>query len=170
MRGLGRKLPKRAGEFGYHLKHINQRTNSPQRKTSFIGWRANCCMSPLSRESGTRETSMFGRLRWLLVGAIVISPVTVDLRRGFTWSEASAQYLNCAPIVLNYYSFNQFIGSVVRFRSPPPTCVTPTCVRWGACISEARLDFGLFQQNKLNPQGCLLRVCTSRPAVSWFAR
>jgi hypothetical protein len=113
---------------------------------------------------------MFGRLRWLLVGAIVVSPVTLDLRRGFTWSEASAQYLNCDPIVLNYYSFNQFIGSVVRFRSPPPTCVAPACAAWGACISEARLDFGLLQQNKLNPQGCLLRVCRSRPAVPLFGR
>jgi hypothetical protein len=40
---------------------------------------------------------MFGRLRWLIAAAIVVSPVTVDLRRGFNWSEASAQYLNCDP-------------------------------------------------------------------------
>jgi hypothetical protein len=115
---------------------------------------------------------MFGCLRWLLVGAIVVSPVTVDLRRGFTWSEASAQdiwSLNCDPVVLNYYSFNRFNGSQVRFRSPPPSCVAPTCVLWGACISEVRLDFGLLPQSKLNPNGCLLRICRSRPAV-WFGR
>jgi len=113
---------------------------------------------------------MFGRLRWLIAAAIVVSPVTVDLRRGFNWSEASAQYLNCDPVVLNYYSFDRFIGSVVRFRSPPPACGAPACIRWGACVSEVRLDFGLLQQNKLNPNGCLLRVCTSRPAVPWFGR
>jgi hypothetical protein len=116
---------------------------------------------------------MFGRLRWLLVAAIVVSPVSVELRRGFTWSEASAQdigSLNCDPVVVNYYSFDRFVGSVVKFRSPPPTCVAPTCVAWGACISEVRLDFGLLQQNKLNPRGCLLRVCTYRPAVPWAVR
>jgi hypothetical protein len=50
---------------------------------------------------------MFGCLRWLLIGAIAVSPVTVDLRRGFAWSGASAQdiwSLNCDPVVLNYYS------------------------------------------------------------------
>ena len=116
---------------------------------------------------------MFGCLRWLLVGAIAVLPVTVDLRRGFTWSEASAQdiwSLNCDPVVLNYYSFDRFVGSQVRFRSPPPACGALACVRWGACVSEVRLDFGLLQQNKLNPNGCLLRVCTSRPAVPWFGR
>jgi hypothetical protein len=98
---------------------------------------------------------MFGCLRWLLVGAIAVLPVTVDLRRGFTWSEASAQdiwSLNCDPVVLNYYSFNRFVGSQVRFRTPPPNCVAPTCVLWGACISEVRLDNGLLPQSKLNPQ------------------
>jgi hypothetical protein len=71
---------------------------------------------------------MFGCLRWLLVAAIAVSPVTVDLRRGFTWSDASAQdiwTLNCDPVVLNYYSFNRFVGSQVRFRTPPPNCVCP---------------------------------------------
>ena len=66
---------------------------------------------------------MCGRLRWLIVAAIAVSPVTVDLRRAFTWSEASAQdiwTLNCDPVLLNYYNFNQFIGSEVKFRSPPP--------------------------------------------------
>jgi hypothetical protein len=120
------------------------------------------------------EISMFGVLRWLLLAAILVSPVTVDLRRGFTWSEASAQdipgILNCDPVVLNYYSFNQFIGSQVMFHSPPPSCVTPTCVRWGACVSEVRLDFGLLQQSKLNPRGCLLRICTPRTAVPRFGR
>jgi hypothetical protein len=56
---------------------------------------------------------MLGRLRWLLVAAIVVAPVTVDLRPGFTWSEASAQGVwpvNCDPVVLNYYYFNQFVG------------------------------------------------------------
>ncbi|MFZ0123557.1 MAG: hypothetical protein WAL48_05135, partial [Xanthobacteraceae bacterium] len=65
---------------------------------------------------------MFGRLHWLLIAAIVVSPVTVDLRHGFTWSEVSAQdiwSLNCDPVVLNYYSFNQYIGSQVMPRSPP---------------------------------------------------
>ena len=131
-------------------------------------------VSPLSRVELARwEISMCGRLRWLIVAAIAVSPVTVDLRRAFTWSEASAQdiwTLNCDPVLLNYYSFNQFIGSEVKFRSPPPSCVAPTCVRWGACISEVRLDFGLFPQRKLNPNGCLLRICTSRPAVPWFYR
>src|SRR5207302_9234331 len=61
-------------------------------------------------------------------------------------------YLNCDPVVLNYYSFDRFIGSVVRFRSPPPACGAPACVLWGACVSEVRLDFGLLQQNKFNPQ------------------
>ena len=115
---------------------------------------------------------MFGCLRWLLAAAIALSPVTVDLRRGFTWSDASAQdiwSLNCDPVVLNYYSFNRFVGSQVRFRTPPPNCVAPTCVLWGACISEVRLDAGLLQQSKFNPNGCLLRVCTSRPAP-WFGR
>ena len=44
---------------------------------------------------------MFGRLHWLLIAAIVVSPVTVDLRHGFTWSEVSAQdiwSLNCDPV------------------------------------------------------------------------
>ena len=86
---------------------------------------------------------MLGRLRWLLVAAIVAVPVTVDLRPGFTWSEASAQGVwpvNCDPLVLNYYYFNRFVGSQVRFRTPPPNCAAPTCVLWGACISEVRLD------------------------------
>jgi len=46
---------------------------------------------------------MFGCLRWLLVGAIAVLPVTVDLRRGSIWSEASAQdiwSLNCDPVKL----------------------------------------------------------------------
>jgi hypothetical protein len=115
---------------------------------------------------------MLGRLRWLLVAAIVVAPVTVDLRPGFTWSEASAQGIwpvNCDPVVLNYYYFNQFVGSQIRFRSPPPSCAAPACALWGACISEVRLDAGLLQQSKFNPKGCLLRVCTSRPAP-WFGR
>jgi len=93
---------------------------------------------------------MLGRLRWLLVAAIVALPVTVDLHRGFTWPAASAQDVwpvNCDPVVLNYYYFNQFAGSVVRFRSPPPTCAAPACALWGACISEVRLDSGLLQQS-----------------------
>lgn len=112
---------------------------------------------------------MFGRLRWLLVAAIVLSPATVDWRRGYTWSEASAQYVPCDPVVVNYFSFDRFVGSVVRFRTPPPACGVPACILWGACVSEIRLDYGLLQQNKLNPNGCLLRVCTSRPA-SWLGR
>ena len=110
---------------------------------------------------------MFGRLRWLLVAAIAVSPVTVDLRDGFTWSEASAQYLDCDPVVLKYYYSNQYIGSQIRFRVPPPTCLAPTCVRWGACISEATFDYGFPRQRKLNPNGCLLRICTYKP---WFTR
>ena len=113
---------------------------------------------------------MFGRFRSLLVAAIVVSPVTVDLRHGFSWSEASAQYLNCDPIVLKYYRFNQYTGSQVMFRSPPPTCVTPTCVRWGACISEVRLEFGLPRQSNLDPNGCLLRICTAKPTAPWAGR
>jgi len=113
---------------------------------------------------------MFGRLRWLLIAAIVTSPVGLDLRHGFSWSQASAQYLNCDPVVLKYYSFNQYIGSQVTFRPPPPTCVAPACVRWGACISEARFDYGLPTQSKINPNGCLLRICTGRPIVPWFVR
>ena len=104
---------------------------------------------------------MFGHLRWLIVAAIAVLPLTVDLRGAFSWSEASAQELNCDPVVLKYYYSNQLIGSEVRFRSPPPNCVAPTCVRWGACISEVRL-YGLLSQNKLNPNGCLLRICTFR--------
>jgi len=117
---------------------------------------------------------MFVRLRWLLVAAIVVSPVTVDLRRAFTWSEASAQdvwTLNCDPVVFNYYGFNQqFIGSQVMFRSPPPSCPTPTCVRWGACFSEVRLSFGLPPQRQFNPKGCLLRLCTPPTAVPPIGR
>jgi hypothetical protein len=107
---------------------------------------------------------MFGRLRWLLVAAIVVSPVTVDSRHGFAWSEAFAQdiwSLDCDPVVLNYYNSNQYVGSQIIPRSPPPTCVAPTCVRWGACISEVRLAYGLVVQRKLNPNGCLLRICTA---------
>jgi hypothetical protein len=121
-------------------------------------------------QNGEWESAMFGRLRWLLVAAIVVSPVAVDLRHGFTWSEASAQYLNCDPVVLKYYSFNQYIGSQVTFRIPPPTCVAPACVRWGACISEVRLGYGLPTQSRLDPNGCLLRICTATPIVPWFGR
>jgi hypothetical protein len=106
------------------------------------------------------EISMFGRLRWLLVAAIVVAPVTVDWRRGFAWSEASAQYLDCDPVVLNYYTLGRYVGSQVMPRSPPPNCIAPTCVRWGACISEVRIVFGSLPQSKLNPNGCLLRICT----------
>jgi hypothetical protein len=113
---------------------------------------------------------MFGCRRWLLVAAIMVSPVALDLRHGFTWSEASAQYLNCDPIVLKYYSFNQYIGQQVTFRSPPPNCVRPTCVRWGACVSELRLNSGLPAQSKLNLNGCLLQICTATPIVPWFGR
>jgi hypothetical protein len=117
------------------------------------------------------EISMFGCLRWLLIAAIVVLPVTADLRQGFTWSEASAQYHpNCDPLLMNYYYFNRFIGSQVRFRSPAPNCVAPRCVLWGACISEVRLDYGLLQQDKLNPKGCLLRICTGGPAVPRLGR
>jgi hypothetical protein len=107
---------------------------------------------------------MFERLRWLLVAAIVVSPLTVDVRHGLTWSEASAQYLQCDPVVLNYFRSNQYTGSQTIPRSPPPPCVTPTCVLRGACISEIRLEYGLQTQSKLNPNGCLLRICT-RPGV-----
>src|SRR5262245_5859497 len=116
---------------------------------------------------------MFVGLRWLLVAAIVVSPVTLDLRRTFTWSEASAQgilTLNCDPVVFNYYSFDRFIGSQVMFRSPPPSCLTPTCVRWGACFSEVRLSFGLPPQRRFNPNGCLLRICTPQTPVPRFGR
>ena len=112
---------------------------------------------------------MFGRLRWLLVAAIVVSPVTVDMRRGVSWSEASAQYLQCDPVVLNYFRSNQYTGSQVLPRSPPPTCIAPTCVVWGACISEVRLEYGLQVQSRLNPKGCLLRICTYGRPVG-FAR
>ena len=110
------------------------------------------------------EISMFERLRWLLVAAIVASPLTVDTRHRLVWSEASAQYLQCDPVVLNYFRSNQYTGSQVIPRSPPPSCVTPTCVLRGACISEIRLEYGLQTQSKLNPNGCLLRICT-RPGV-----
>jgi hypothetical protein len=114
---------------------------------------------------------MFERLRWLLIGAIAVSPVTVDMRYGFKWSEAFAQYLQCDPLVLNYYTFNQYAGTQITPRSPPPACLAPTCVAWGACISEARLDAGLQTQSKLNPKGCLLRICTySGPPATWFNR
>jgi hypothetical protein len=113
---------------------------------------------------------MFGGLRWLLVAAIVVSPVAVDLRYGFTWSEAAGQYLNCDPVVLKYYSSNQYIGPQVVFRSPPPNCVRPTCVRWGVCVSEVRLDFGLPRQSKLDPNGCLLRICTATAIAPWSGR
>ena len=112
---------------------------------------------------------MFGGVRWLLAAAIVVSPVTVDLGRGVNWSVASAQYVPCDPVVVKYFSSDRFVGSVVRFRTPPPACGAPACILRGACVSEIRLDYGLLQQNKLNPNGCLLRVCTSRPA-SWFGR
>src|SRR5262249_38764497 len=120
-----------------------------------------------------REILMFGRLRWLLVVALVVSPVTIELRHGFTWSEASAQdiwSLNCDPVVLNYYTLNRYVGSQVVFRTPPPSCAAPTCVRWGACISEVRINDGLFPQSKLNPRGCLLRICTFRPVVPLVGR
>jgi hypothetical protein len=104
---------------------------------------------------------MFGRLRWLLVvTAIVLAPVTIDLRHGVNWSNASAQYLQCDPLVLNYYRSNQYVGTQVMPRSPPPSCLAPTCVLWGACISEVKLDYGLQRESKLNPRGCLLRICT----------
>ncbi len=106
---------------------------------------------------------MLGRLRWLLVAAIVAVPVTVDLRPGFTWSEASAQGVwpvNCDPLVLNYYYFNRFVGSQIRFRSQPPSCAAPACALWGACISEVRLDAGLLQQSKFNPK---VVFCGSAP-------
>src|ERR1700753_3788386 len=57
------------------------------------------------------EILMFARLRWLLALAIVVSPVAVDLRHGLTWSEASAQYLQCDPVVWNYYRSNYYTGS-----------------------------------------------------------
>jgi hypothetical protein len=110
---------------------------------------------------------MFGWLRWLLVAAILVSPVTLDLRHGFVWSEASAQYLDCDPLILKYYSANQYIGSQIRFRVPPPTCLAPTCVRWGACISEVRIESGFQRQSRLDPNGCLLRICTHG---RWFGR
>jgi hypothetical protein len=103
---------------------------------------------------------MFGRLCWLLVAAIVVAPVTVDLRQGFARPEPSAQYLDCDPVVVNYYTLNRYVGSQVMPRSPPPSCVAPTCVRRGACISEVRIDYGSLPQSKLNPTGCLLRICT----------
>ena len=103
---------------------------------------------------------MFERRRWLLIVAIVVSPVTVDLRHGLARSQASAQYLQCDPVVLNYFRSNQYSGSQIIPRSPPPPCVTPTCVLRGACISEIKLEYGLQTQSKLNPNGCLLRICT----------
>jgi hypothetical protein len=113
---------------------------------------------------------MFRRLRWLMVAALAVAPAKVDLRHGFTWSEGSAHYLDCDPVVLNYFSFNGYVGSDIRYRVPPPTCVAPTCVRWGACISEVRIDVGVLTQSKLNPNGCLLRICTSRRVVPPLAR
>lgn len=117
---------------------------------------------------------MKNSFRWTLLAAIVASPVTVDLRHGFTGAEASAQYLNqylnCDPIVLTYYSFNRYVGQQVTFRSPPPNCVRPTCVRWGACVSELKLNSGLPAQSKLNPNGCLLQICTATPIAPWFGR
>ena len=68
---------------------------------------------------------MFERLSWLLVAAIVVSPVKVDIRRGFTWSEASAQYLQCDALVLNYYSFNWYVGTQVMPRTPRQTVSRP---------------------------------------------
>ncbi len=112
---------------------------------------------------------MFNRLRWLLVAAIVGSPVALDIHHGLAWSEASAQYLQCDPLVLNYFSFNHYVGTQVMPRTPPPNCILPTCIQWGACTSEIRLDAGLQTQSKLNPNGCLLRICTyGRPAATYF--
>ena len=112
---------------------------------------------------------MFERLRWLLVAAIVVSPVTADIRQGFKLSAASAQYLQCDPVVLNYFRSSQYTGTQVIPRSPPPPCVTPTCILRGACISEVRLEYGLQTQSKLNPNGCLLRICT-RPGAAGHGR
>jgi hypothetical protein len=103
---------------------------------------------------------MFERLSWLLVAVIVVSPMTVDIRHGLTWSEASAQYLQCDPVVLNYFRSGNYTGTQIIPRSPPPSCATPTCVQRGACISEIRLEYGFQTQSKLNPNGCLLRICT----------
>ena len=105
---------------------------------------------------------MFGRLRWLLAAAIVVAPVTVDWPHGFAWSQASAQYLYCDPVVLNYYTLGRYVGSQVIPRSPPPNCIVPTCVRWGACISEVRINFGSLPQSKLNPNGCLFEDLHAR--------
>jgi hypothetical protein len=114
---------------------------------------------------------MFKKLRWLLVAAIVSSPVTFDIRHGLIQSEASAQYLQCDPLVLNYYSLNRYVGTQVLPRTPPPNCIVPTCVQWGACISEIRLDAGLQRRSKLNPKGCLLRICTyGRAGATYFTR
>jgi hypothetical protein len=115
------------------------------------------------------EILMFERLRWLLVLAIVVSPVAVDMRHGLTWSEASAQYLQCDPVVWNYFRSNQYTGSQIIPRTPPPNCATPTCVLRGACISEIRFEYGFQRESKLNPNGCLLRICT-RPGVTWYGR
>ena len=112
---------------------------------------------------------MFERLRWLLVAAIVVLPLTIDIRHGLTPLAASAQYLQCDPVVLNYFRSNQYTGTQVIPRSPPPPCVTPTCVLRGACISEIKLEYGLQTQSKLNPNGCLLRICT-RPNVVGYSR
>src|SRR6185436_14676351 len=110
----------------------------------------------VSRGLAQWEMSMFGGLRWLLVAAIVVSPMTVDLRHGFAWSGASAQYLDCDPLVLKYYYSNHYIGSQIRFRTPPPNCIAPTCIRWGACLSEVTFDYGFPRQSKLDPNGYLL--------------
>ncbi len=104
---------------------------------------------------------MLARLRHLVVAAIAISPVTVDMPHGCMWSEASAQYLQCDPVVLNYYRSSQYTGSQVVPRSQPPSCATPTCVLRGACISEVKFDFGLQRQSTVDPNGCLLRICTN---------
>ena len=119
---------------------------------------------------------MLGRLRVLLITGLVVLPVTADLRRGFVWSEASAQKQRanlesfpwCSFIRVNWYNFGVWSTSNYATDIPESNCVLAQCMSRGLCVSEVNMDCtpGCHPVANLNLiQDCIARRCIRMPAV-----
>jgi hypothetical protein len=106
---------------------------------------------------------MLRRFRLPLIVALVLSPVTADLRHGLNWSTASADAPYCQPYKVIIYIPFLFVYPVYSGYNPPVHeglgCYKYQCVRHGPCISEVTSFDNQFWDPKISPRGCLQTIC-----------
>jgi hypothetical protein len=133
---------------------------------------------------------MSGRLRVLLIVALLVLPVTADLRDGLIWSQASAQKDTSAAFLPGSYLLNifpwctygkyisysvsgQIIGShpwfLVYGTNGQWNCRRAICRRSDWCISEVKvgspLPYGPYPVPSKITWGCVEALCITVRAV-----